>query len=52
MPNWKAPQVYSTFDMRSGYYHLELTPESQPKSAFVVGDLKEENGSLKDAHLG
>ena len=29
--------VYSTFDMRSGYYHLELTPESQPKSAFVVG---------------
>ena len=23
--------------MRSGYYHLELTPESQSKSAFVVG---------------
>ena len=23
--------------MRSGYYHLELTPESQAKSAFVVG---------------
>ena len=32
--------VYSTFDMRSGYYHLELTPESQPKSAFVVGGPK------------
>ena len=29
--------VYSTFDMRSGYYHLELTPESQAKSVFVVG---------------
>ena len=28
--------VYSTFDMCSGYYHLELTKESQPKSAFVV----------------
>ena len=32
--------VYFTFDMRSGYYHLELTPESQPKSAFVVGGPK------------
>ena len=29
--------IYSSFDMRSGYYHLELTPESQAKSAFVVG---------------
>ena len=29
--------IYSTFDMRSGYYHLELTPESQAKLAFVVG---------------
>ena len=29
--------IYSTFDMRSGYYHLELSPESQPKSAFVIG---------------
>ena len=48
----EGSMVYSTFDMRSGYYHLELTPESQPKSAFVVGDLKEENGNLKDAHLG
>ena len=28
--------IYSTFDMCSGYYHLELTPESQAKSAFVV----------------
>ena len=28
--------VYSTFDMRSGYYHIELTPASKEKSAFVV----------------
>ena len=32
--------IYSTLDMRSGYYHLELSPESQPKSAFVVGGPK------------
>ena len=32
--------IYSTFDMRSGYYHLELNQESQPKSAFVVGGPK------------
>ena len=29
--------IYSTFDMRNGYYHPELTPESQAKLAFVVG---------------
>ena len=29
--------IYSTFDMCSGYYHLEFTPESLSKSAFVVG---------------
>ena len=29
--------IYSTFDMCSSYYHLELTPESQAKSVFVVG---------------
>ena len=29
--------VYSTFDMRSDYYHIELTPASKEKSAFVVG---------------
>ena len=32
--------IYSTFDIRSGYYHLELNEESQPKSAFVVGGPK------------
>ena len=29
--------IYSTFDMRSGYYHIELTEESKAKSAFVIG---------------
>ena len=29
--------IYSTFDMCSSYYHLELTLESQAKSVFVVG---------------
>ena len=33
----EGSEIYSTFDMRSGYYHLELTLESQAKSAFVVG---------------
>ena len=32
----EGSMIYSTFDMCSGYYHLELTPESQSKSAFVV----------------
>ena len=32
--------IYSTFDMGSGYYHLELNLESQPKSAFVIGGPK------------
>ena len=27
--------IYSTFDMRSGYYHLELSQESQPR---LLGD--------------
>ena len=28
--------VFSTIDLRSGYYHVGLTRESHPKSAFVV----------------
>ena len=28
-------KIYSTFDMRSGYYHMVLSEESRPKSAFV-----------------
>ena len=33
----KGSTVYSTFDMRSGYHHMGLSPESQVKSAFVIG---------------
>ena len=44
--------VYSTFDMRSGYYHLELTPESQPKSAFVVGGPKGGKWEFKRCPFG
>ena len=31
----KESNIYSTFDMRSGYYHMVLSEESRPKSAFV-----------------
>ena len=31
----KGFKIYSTFDMRSGYYHMVLSEESRPKSAFV-----------------
>ena len=31
----KDSKIYSTFDMRSGYYHMVLSDESRPKSAFV-----------------
>ena len=31
----KGSNIYSTFDMRSGYYHMVLSGKSRPKSAFV-----------------
>ena len=31
----KDSMIYSTFDMRSGYYRMVLSKESRPKSAFV-----------------
>ena len=31
----KDSTIYSTFDMRSGYYHMALSEKSRPKSAFV-----------------
>ena len=30
----KGSKIYSTFDMRSGYYHMVLSKESRPKMAF------------------
>ena len=44
--------IYSTFDMRSGYYHLELNQESQPKSAFVVGRPKRGKWEFKRCPFG
>ena len=29
-------RIFSTIDLRSGYYHIGLTEGSRPKSAFVV----------------
>ena len=31
----KGSNIYSTFDMRSGYYHMVLSEKSRPKSAFI-----------------
>ena len=31
----KGSKIYSTFDMRSGYYHMVLSEESRPKTTFV-----------------
>ena len=31
----KGLKIYSTFGMRSGYYHMVLSEKSRPKSAFV-----------------
>ena len=31
----KGLKIYSTFDMRSGYYHMVLSEESRPETTFV-----------------
>ena len=31
----KGCNIYSTFDMRSGCYHMVLSEKSRPKSAFI-----------------
>ena len=31
----KGSKIYSTFDMKSGYYHLVLSEKARPKMAFV-----------------
>ena len=38
----KDSKIYSTFDMRSGYYHMVLSEESGPKTAFVSSFRKQE----------
>ena len=32
----QGSQIYSAVDVRSGYYHIELTEDAKPKSAFVI----------------
>ena len=32
----KGSKIFSTFDLRSGYHHMELSPEAGVKSAFVT----------------
>ena len=32
----RGSRVFSTFDLRSGYHHMELSPEARAKSAFVT----------------
>ena len=44
--------IYPTFDMRSGYYHLEITLESQSKSAFVVGGPRGGKWEIKRCPFG
>ena len=36
----RGSKIYTTFDIRSAYYHMGLTLASQAKSAFVVGGPK------------
>ena len=38
--------------MRSGYFHIELSEEAKPKTAFVPGDLMDLSTNLIDVHLG
>ena len=42
----KGSKVYSAIDMRSGYFHLGLSDEAKPKTAFVPGDPMELNMNL------
>ena len=44
----KGSKIYSTFDMRSGYYHMVLSEESRPKKHLILHLV---NGNLKDVHL-
>ena len=32
----RGSKIFSTFDLRSGYHHMELSPEARAKSAFVT----------------
>ena len=42
----KGSKVYSAIDMRSGYFHLGLSKDAKPKTAFVPGGPMELNMNL------
>ena len=44
----KGSKIYSTFDMRSGYYHMVLSEKARIKWLL---SLHMTNGNSKDAHL-
>ena len=33
----QGSKIFSALDMRSGYFHMELSKEAKPKTAFVPG---------------
>ena len=35
----KGYKVFSSLDLRSGYYHIGLSESAKPKSAFVLSSL-------------
>ena len=45
----KGSKIYSTFDMRSGYYHMALSEESRPKNSICF--LVQKAGILRGVHL-
>ena len=44
----KGSKIYSTFDMRSGYYYMVLSEKARPKQLLSPHMA---SGNLKDAHL-
>ena len=48
----KGSKVFSALDLRSGYHHIGLTKETQPKTAFVVGGPQGAKYEFKVVPLG
>ena len=45
----KGSKIYSTFEMRSGYYHMVSSEESRPKQHLFLHLV---SGNSRDVHLG
>ena len=39
MLNYRDTRFFSTLDLRSGYYHIGLSEDAKPKTAFVVAGM-------------